>query len=75
MKITLNEVKDVYELVKVAQSCLGDVIVRQNANAVNAMSILGLFSLDLTQPIEISVEDMHFPDNLKIGDFLARLKK
>jgi len=74
MIITLSEVKDVYTLVKVAQACVGDVVVKQNKYAVNAKSILGLFSLDLTQPIELSLEQPMYNDVKKIEEFCKRIR-
>lgn len=46
MKITLNEVKHIYEFAGVAHSCFCDVIATQGKYRVNAKSVLGLCSLD-----------------------------
>lgn len=74
MTITLNEVRDVYELVGITQSCCGNVIARQGRYAVNAKSILGLFSLDLTKPIELLTEQPMRNDEAKIEEFCKRIR-
>lgn len=74
MTITLNEVKYIYEFAGVAHSCFCDVIATQGRYRVNAKSILGLFSLDLTKPIEVSLENPISKDEEKIKEFCNRVR-
>ena len=74
MKITLNDVRDLYEFAGVAHTCFGDVIATQGRYRVNAKSILGLFSLDLTQPIELSIERPMSNDEALIKDLCERIR-
>ena len=50
-KIRLNAVSDVKEFVKAAEKCEYDVDVFYNRVVVDAKSILGVMSLDLTKPL------------------------
>lgn len=74
MMVALNEVKHIYEFAGVAHSCFCDVIATQGRYRVNAKSILGLFSLDLTKPIEVSLENPLSNDEEKIKEFCNRVK-
>lgn len=52
-KIRLNAVSDVKEFVKAAEKCEYDVDVFYNRVVVDAKSILGVMSLDLTKPLTV----------------------
>lgn len=52
--ITITQIKDVYELVNKATAVDGDIVLQRGKYAVDGKSILGIFSLDLTQPINIT---------------------
>ena len=52
-KIRLNAVKDVTEFVKAAEKCQYDVDVFYNRVIIDAKSILGVMSLDLTKILTV----------------------
>lgn len=54
-KITasLNKIRDIYRFVNLASKCQEDVIVKSGHYSVNAKSLLGLISLDLTKPLKV----------------------
>ena len=52
-KIRLNAVKDVTEFVKAAEKCQYDVDVFYNRVIIDAKSILGVMSLDLTKTLTV----------------------
>lgn len=52
-KIRLNAVTDVKEFVRAAEKCEYDVDVFYNRVVVDAKSILGVMSLDLTKPLTV----------------------
>ena len=58
-KIQLKAFSDVKEFVKAAQKCEYDVDVFYNRVVVDAKSILGVMSMDLTRPLTVKyhVED------------------
>lgn len=55
IKITvcLNQITDISEFVILASKCRDDVVVKSSHFAVNGKSIMGLYSLDLTKPLNV----------------------
>ena len=71
--IKLKEINDVYKLVNILVGFEGDVDLESGKYKVDGKSILGIFSLDLRQPVNVHVhkeEDVELLKNL-LGDFLA----
>ena len=60
-KIQLKAFSDVKEFVKAAEKCEYDVDVFYNRVVVDAKSILGVMSMDLTRPLTVKyhVEDQN----------------
>lgn len=56
LTIKLNTIEDVYEFVRIATDCAVEVDVKQKHYTVNGKSILGIFSLDLTQPVQLIIK-------------------
>ena len=52
--ILLREINDVYKLVNILVGFEGDVDLESGRYKVDGKSILGIFSLDLRQPIKIT---------------------
>ena len=55
-KILLREINDVYKLVNILVGFEGDVDLESGRYKVDGKSILGIFSLDLRQPIVLTYE-------------------
>jgi len=55
--LTLSSVNDVKAFVDAASTCTCDVDVIAGRYLVNGKSIMGLFSIDLSQPVEVDVPD------------------
>ena len=53
--VSLSSIEDVRQLVKAATCCACDVDVLSGRYVVDAKSIMGLFSLDLSQPVQVEV--------------------
>ena len=51
IKISLNKISDIAEFVKLASLCKDDVVVKSGNFAVNAKSMMGVLSLDLSKPL------------------------
>lgn len=51
--ISLSKITDVSKFVKLATKCKDDVVVKSGRFVVNAKSMIGLFSLDLTKPLKV----------------------
>ena len=56
LSIKLKTIEDVYEFVRIATECDVDVDVKQKHYTVNGKSILGIFSLDLRQSMQLIVK-------------------
>ncbi|MBR6102290.1 MAG: HPr family phosphocarrier protein [Ruminococcus sp.] len=53
-KIMLGAIADVKEFVNIVSRCEYDVDLASGRYAVDAKSIMGIFSLDLSNPIELT---------------------
>lgn len=55
VKITvmLNKIADISDFVNLASKCSDDVTIGSGRFAVNAKSIMGLYSLDLSKPLKV----------------------
>lgn len=69
--IKLNSIDDVKEFCGLTNNCKFDVDVLSGRYAVDAKSIMGIFSLDLTKEVEIVV---HANDD-ESEDFFDGIKK
>ena len=69
IKISLEMAQRVKEFVNVTQDYPCEIVLKSGKYVVDAKSILGIFSLDLSQPVTVEVYD----DNC--NELLAKLKK
>lgn len=53
MKISLDKIADVKEFVGLASKCNDDVTVNVGRFAADAKSIMSMFSIDLTKPLNV----------------------
>ena len=53
--VALSSIDDVKHFVDAASRCPGEVDVLSGRYVINAKSIMGLFSLDLSQPVQVEV--------------------
>lgn len=70
-KVNLNSIDDVKEFVAMANKCVFDVDLLSGRYAVDAKSIMGIFSLDLTKTLKLVIHD----DSEKADDFLDDIKR
>ena len=70
--IKLREINDVYKLVNILVGFEGDVDLESGKYKVDGKSILGIFSLDLRQPIKVTYEEAN-ADKLyeQLKDFIV----
>ena len=57
VNIRLKEINDVYKLVNILVGFDGDVDLESGRYKVDGKSILGIFSLDLRQPIKLTYDN------------------
>ena len=55
-KISLNNFADVNKFVSIAQNISEDAILHGGRFAVDAKSIIGIFSLDLSKPLMLEID-------------------
>lgn len=55
-KISLNNFADVNKFVSIAQNISEDMILHGGRFAVDAKSIIGIFSLDLSKPLMLEID-------------------
>lgn len=68
-KISLKTIDDIKNFVAAATKCAGDIDLSSGRYVVDAKSIMGIFSLDLTKPIILSV-----PESVDASAFLNEIK-
>jgi len=64
VNIRLKEINDVYKLVNILVGFDGDVDLESGRYKVDGKSILGIFSLDLREPIKLTYADDGSADEL-----------
>ncbi len=69
IKISLEMAQRVKEFVAVTQNYVGEILLKSGKYVVDAKSILGIFSLDLSEPLTVEIYD----DNC--DELLEKLKK
>lgn len=56
-KVMLNSIDKVKQFVNVTSKVDGDVFLQSGRYIIDAKSIMGIFSIDLTKPLEMSFEE------------------
>lgn len=69
MTISLEMAQRVKEFVAITQNCEGEILLKSSKYVVDAKSILGIFSLDLSQPLTVEI----YGDNC--DEVVAKLAK
>ena len=55
VKININTINDVKDFVTIVSRCVYDVDIVSGRYAIDAKSIMGIFSLDISKPIELNI--------------------
>ena len=71
MKIYLNSIENVKLFSTMSILFKGDVTLKSGRYNIDGKSILGIFSLDLTKPVEVEIE---CKDDFEKEDFINDLK-
>ena len=71
-KISLNSIDDVKNFVNIVTGCPYDIDLTSGRYVVDAKSIMGIFSLDLSKPIEVNIHNDNADDLVKaLEDYKA----
>ena len=69
LKISLEMAQRVKEFVAITQNCECEILLKSGKYVVDAKSILGIFSLDLSKPLTVEI----YSDDC--ADLIAKLSK
>lgn len=64
--VLLDKIADIKDFVNLTSKCSDDVTIGSGRFAVDAKSIMGLFSLDLSKPLKVEFHG-DIPDEVKEG--------
>ena len=70
-KIHINTIEDVKKFVSIVTGCAYDVDIVSGRYAIDAKSIMGIFSLDLSKPLKMIVH----ADSEAAADFVEEAAK
>lgn len=68
MQIKLSSIQDVKDFVNAANKSANDIDVKSGRYSVDAKSLLGMFSLDLSCPVDVVISgepDPNFEDSIQ----------
>lgn len=73
MRIKFKNISDIYMFVNKATKCKSNVYIKniESEHKINGKSILGIFTLDLSQPLQIVCDD---PEK-ELIEYLKTLEK
>ena len=77
IQINLNNINDVKNFVTIMQSIPEETILKSGKYVVDAKSIMGVFSLDLSKPITLEIEPSFtttVSDMSKISEKISRFE-
>lgn len=58
MTISIKGLNDVYKFIQMAQEVEGDITVSRGRYSVDAKSVLGVFSLDMSQDVTVEYPEV-----------------
>lgn len=72
-KIRINTIDDVKNFVSIVTRCDYDVDIISGRYAIDAKSIMGIFSLDLSKPIDLNIHNENNVDEImtKLEEFIV----
>ena len=72
--IRLNSIGEVKEFNRIAATVPGDVDLHSGRYCVDAKSIMGIFSLDLSKPIDLNIHSENNIDEIlaKLDEFIVK---
>ena len=71
-KIQLSSVNDVKDFVSAVSFCRCDIDIAADRYIIDAKSIMGIFSLDLSKPLVLKINST---DEAEIADVLGKIER
>ncbi len=73
IKVLLNDIKTVNEFVRITGGLMSEVDAISGRYVVNAKSIMGLLSLDISKPIEVNVREVIASEKIQFESLIRNL--
>lgn len=74
-KVLLNSIEKVKKFVNITSNFETDVFLRAGRYVIDAKSIMGIFSLDLTKPMELTFDTENKCDSGIIAGYMKRIEE
>lgn len=72
-KVLLNSIEKVKKFVNITSNFETDVFLKAGRYVIDAKSIMGIFSLDLTKPMELTFDTENKCDNETIAGYMKQI--
>lgn len=70
-KINLVSIDDVKDFTSAANACKFDIDIKSGKYVIDAKSIMGIFSIDLSKTVDLEIHT----DDASASEFLAKIEK
>lgn len=74
-KVLLNSIEKVKKFVNITSNFEVDVFLRAGRYVIDAKSIMGIFSLDLTKPMELTFDNEDKCDDMTIAGYMKQIEE
>lgn len=74
-KVLLNSIEKVKRFVNITSNFDTDVFLRAGRYVIDTKSIMGIFSLDLTKPMELTFDTENKCDNRIIAGYMKQIEE
>ncbi len=74
MWIKLNTINDVKDFVEICSKCNCEVDIKQGRHIVDGKSILGIFSLNLLEPVKVVIDSDYGNDKIVFYNDIEKWK-
>lgn len=74
-RVLLNSIEKVKQFVNITSDFETDVFLKAGRYVIDAKSILGIFSVDLTKPMELTFDTENKCDNETIAGYMKQIEE
>lgn len=74
-RVLLNSIEKVKRFVNITSDFETDVFLKAGRYVIDAKSIMGIFSVDLTKPMELTFDTENNCDNGAIAGYIEQIKE
>ena len=73
-KIKLDTIEKVKKFTSIVDKFVNEIYLISNRYIIDAKSIMGIFSLDLTKPLEVIIRDATMRDTTRLQELLEEFR-